>query len=217
MQERTIDIPRLYKYSFSRFIKYASFVIGITLTFYVLAFVPQVYFTLRAPQEPTGETQLISFILTLLQLYLSLGFIKIMLCLIDDRYVEVKDLFNNARPFLSYFVASFLYGMATLIGLLLLVVPGIFIAVRLQFYPYYILEEGDTSMSALQKSYYATQNLTLELFLFGITVLLANVLGVLFFGIGVLVTYPLTTMATAVIYKGLRSETARIPTEAYHN
>ena len=215
MQNRTIDIIQLYKYSFGRFRKYASFVIGIMITYYVFAVVPHIYFALRAPAEPTSQTQFISFALTLIQLYLSLGFIKIMLFLIDDRYVRVADLFNNVRPFLSYFVASFLYGIATLVGLFLLVVPGIYIAIRLQFYPYYIIEQGDSSIEALRKSFNSTQDLTLDLFLFGITVLAANVLGVLLFGLGIVFTYPLTTMATAVIYRGLLNDAQHLPTETY--
>lgn len=217
MQDRTIDILQLYKYSFDQFRRYLSFVIGIMVTYYVLAVVPQIYYVLRAPQEPTTQTQLISFILTMVQLFLSLGFIKVMLYLVDDRYASVADLFNNARHFLSYFVASFLYGITVFIGLLLLVIPGIIIAIRFQFYTYYIIEEGDSSITALQKSFYATQNLTLELFLFGITILIINILGLLFFGVGIIVTYPITTMATAVIYKGLEDEAQHLPSMPYRS
>lgn len=215
MDQRTIDITALYKYSFAKFKQYASFVIGISVTYYVVAVIPQVYFLLSAPAEPTTESQLTSFILTLVQLYLGVGFIKIMLYLIDDRYVSVADLINNLRIFLSYFVASFLYGIGVFVGLFLLVVPGIWVAIRFQFYPYYIIENGDHSFLALQKSYYDTQNLTLDLLLFGITVVIINFIGLLIFGIGVILTYPLTTMATAVIYKSLIENSRHIPDETY--
>lgn len=194
---------------------YASFVIGAMLTFFVLAIVPQVYFMLHAPENPTTQSQIFSFFITLLQLFLSLGFTKIMLLLIQNEFVEVADMFNNFNVFLSYFVASFLYGIAVSLGTLLLILPGIFIAIRFQFYPYFIIEEGVSSFTALQKSYFLSQNLTLELFLLGIVVIALNIAGILFLGIGIIFTYPLTSMATAVVFKSLIEEAESIPSGSY--
>lgn len=215
MQDQSIDLVPLFTYCFRQYKKYASFVFGAMLTFFVLAIVPQIYFMLRAPEDPTTESQIISFIITLVQIFLSLGFIKIMLLLVQDEYVTAADLFNNFNFFLSYFVASFLYGIAITLGLFLLVIPGIFIAIRFQFYPYFIIEENISSFEALQKSYYLTENLTLELFLLGVVVIALNILGILLFGVGILFTYPLTTMATAVVYKSLVEEADSIPSEPY--
>jgi uncharacterized membrane protein len=214
-QERSIDLVQLFTFSFQQYKKYASFVIGAMLTFFVLAIMPQIYFMLQAPENPTTGTQLFSFFLTLVQVFLSLGFTKIILLLVQDKYVEVADMFNNFGIFLSYFVASFLYGIAVVLGLFLLVIPGIFIAIRFQFYPYIIIEEGETSFSALQKSYYLSEDLSWELFLLGVVIVAINALGTLLFGIGIIFTYPLTTMATAVVYKGLIEEANAIPTDAY--
>ncbi|SMO55471.1 hypothetical protein [Fodinibius sediminis] len=215
MKQSSIDLVQLFKFSFNQYKQYASFVIGITITYYVLAIIPQVYFMIYSPENPTLKTQVLSAVLTVLQLFLSLGFIKIMLLLIDDEFVTVSDMFNNFPQFLSYFIAYFLYLISVLVGLALFVLPGIFIAIRFQFYPYFILEGTSSSISALQQSYYKTEGLTLELLLFGITVIILNILGALFFGIGIIFTYPLTTMATAVIYKSLIAGTAAIPSGSY--
>lgn len=216
MQERTIDIPAVYRYSFQQFKKYASFLIGIMATYYVLAVVPQIFFFFRAPEEPTFESQITSLIITFLQLYLALGFTKIILLLLDDKHAEVKDMVNNGNLFLSYFVGWFLYTFAVIIGLFLFIIPGIFIAIRFQFYPYFIIEQNDNAIKSLQKSFFLSQNLTLDLLLFGITVIIANITGILFLGVGIIVTYPITTLATAIIYKGLQEQTRHIPGEKYH-
>lgn len=215
MAQSTIDLVQLFKFSALQYKKYASFVIGAMLTFIVLAAIPQVYFMMRAPENPTLNTQFISLLLSAIQLFLSLGFIKIMLFLVQDKYVTVADMFNNFRPFLSYFVASFLYGIAVSIGLLLLIAPGIWVAIRFQFYPYFILEDGDSSFIALQKSYNLSQNLTMELLWFGVAVVILNIIGALLMGIGIIFTYPLTTMATAVIYRSLIEESNSIPAPSY--
>ena len=215
MQQRSIDFIQLFKYGFQQYKKYFSFVVGIMITYYVLAILPQVYLMIYSPKDPSTELQIVSGIFLVTQLFLSLGFIKIMFRLIDDEHVEVTDLFNNFRPFLSYFVAYFLYAIAVILGTLLFVIPGIFIAVRFQFYPYFVLDGTHSSIFALQKSYYLTENLTLDLFLFGLSVIGLNIAGVFFLGIGIIFTYPLTTMATAMIYKSLRSESDQISAQRY--
>lgn len=215
MQQLSIDLVALFKFSFKQYKSYASFIIGAVLTFIVLAVVPQIYFMMRAPENPTMQTQFFSFLLTAVQLFLSLGFTKLMLLLVQDAHVTVADMFNNFRIFLSYFVASFIYGLAVSIGLFLLIAPGIWIAIRFQFFPYFIIENGDSSFTALQKSFNLSQDLLLELFVFGVAVVFLNLIGALLLGVGVIFTYPLTTMATAIIYRSLIEESDTIPASSY--
>ncbi|MCW9707111.1 hypothetical protein [Fodinibius salsisoli] len=215
MKQPSIDLVHLFKYSFQQYKRYTSFVIGIMVTYYVLAIVPQIYYFQYFWGNPSTEAQVISGIITVTQLFLSLGFINVMLRLVDDEHVQVSDMFNNFRNFLSYFVGYFLYMLSIILGLFLFVLPGIFIAVRFMFYPYFILEENQSSFVALQKSYYLSEEMTVELFLFGIVVITLNIVGALLFGIGILFTYPLTTMATAVVFKSLVNETEGIPSEQY--
>lgn len=216
MQERSIDLVQLFSYSFQQFKKYSVFIVGATLTLLVIGGLPQAYFMLNAPQNPTIKTQFLSFGITLTQAFLSLGFTKLMLLLIQDKPASTADMFNNFKPFISYFVASFLYGIATVLGLLLFVVPGIFIMIRFQFYPYIILEENNiTAFSALKKSYMLTEGLSLELFLLGVSIFALNIAGILLFGIGILFSYPLTAMATAVVYKSFSEEEGPIPIDQY--
>ncbi|WP_138431528.1 DUF975 family protein [Fodinibius saliphilus] len=215
MKDLSIDLVKLFKISTTKYGKYASFVVGATLTFLVLGIVPKIYSMLYAPEQPTMESQIVSFVITLVQVFLSLGFIKIMLLLVQDKFVEVADMFNNFRIFLSYFVASFLYGIAVALGLLLLVVPGIYIFVRFQFYPHIIIEEEISAFAALKKSFDLSQNLTLELFLLQLVVITLNILGILLFGVGIVFTYPLTTMATAVAYKSITDKGDTIPSTAF--
>lgn len=215
MKQYSIDLVRLFKFSFHQFKKYSSFIIGIAVTYYVLAIIPQVYLMLYSPEEPSVQLQLLSVAFTVFQLFLGLGFLKILLLLTDDHYVEVADLFHNFAQFPPYLMAYLLYMIAVVLGLFLFVLPGIFIAIRFQFYPYYILEGTHSAVTALKKSYYQTENLTLELFLFGVVVVVLNILGALLFGIGIILTYPLTTMATAVVYKHLSSGVTAIPSAPY--
>lgn len=71
-----------------------------------------------------------------------------------------------------------LYVMAIVVGLVLLVVPGIFLAVALFFYNYEVIVEGENFVDALVNSYALTAGDRLQLFLLGLVfALLGAVIG----------------------------------------
>ena len=53
---------------------------------------------------------------------------------------------------ISAVIASIIMGIAVAIGIFLLIVPGIYLAIRLQFYSAYIVEEDCGIIESLQKS-----------------------------------------------------------------
>lgn len=65
-------------------------------------------------------------------------------------------------------LGAILYAAAVTVGLILLVVPGIFLAVALFFYNYEIIVEGENAIEALSNSYELTKGYRLQLFLLGL-------------------------------------------------
>ena len=62
-------------------------------------------------------------------------------------------------------------------------------------------------IDALKLSYEMTTGHFMELFLFFLSVLVINVIGLLLFGIGLLVTVPITGIAGAYVYRKLAQKT----------
>lgn len=80
-------------------------------------------------------------ITSIFSLRLSLWYIKTNLMAINDQKPAVKDLwYASWRHVLRLIGASFLVWLATIIGLIALIVPGIIIGVRLSMYKYLIAE-----------------------------------------------------------------------------
>lgn len=215
MPKLHINIRALFKYSWMIFQRYASFIIGISFTYFALGLLPQIYIYFFHPENPTAQSRIVYIVALLVRLVLLLGFTKIMLYLIDDRQTHVSDMINNGRILISYITAWFLYSIAVAIGLFLFIIPGIYLAVRLQFYPYYIIEYGDPSYKAIQKSWQATGDFILELFVFGVCFVVVNFIGALCLGFGMIFTYPITMMAQAVLFQSLESDSSDIPIPKY--
>jgi uncharacterized membrane protein len=88
-------------------------------------------------------------------------------------------------------------------GLVLLIVPGIILAIKYVFYDYLIIDKELGPLEALRESSRITGGVKWQLFIFMLLVFLINFAGILFFGVGLLLTIPATTIATAYVYRRL--------------
>jgi uncharacterized membrane protein len=146
---------------------------------------------------------------TIVNLIVGAGMINIFLKFIDNKKPEYKDLFYY-KPIVNYAIASILNGLIVVGGLILLVIPGIFFAIRLQYTSYLIVDKNLGPIEAIKASWNITRGNVWNLFFFGILICLINVLGVLCLLIGLFITVPLGMLATAFVYRKLllQSKTA---------
>jgi len=80
------------------------------------------------------------------------------------------------------------------------------VAVRLQFYPYFIVEEGVGLIAAAQKSWDLTKGETWHLFLFSLSLIGVQLLGALALLVGLVFAIPTTWVARAKVYRELREK-----------
>lgn len=155
-----------------------------------------------------GRMDFLWFIaVSLVSATLQLGMNNVSLKLRDQGRAEFADVFNifNRVPF--YIVASVMLLVVVSIGLLFLVIPGVYLAVRFQFVSYRILE-GDNPIEAFQHSWEITQGHVLELVLFDLLLLGIFIAGVIAFLVGTLVAVPLVGLAMADMYRFLAPRAA---------
>lgn len=144
-------------------------------------------------------------IFAIIGMVVTLGFIKIALKVHDGVQATIKDLFSQYSLVFKYFLASLLYGLMVLGGLILLVVPGVIWAVKYQYFAYFIVE-GSGPIAAIKKSGLITKGEKWHLFWVGILLGLINVAGVLALVIGLFWTMPTVALAMAFIYRKLQAQ-----------
>jgi hypothetical protein len=120
---------------------------------------------------------------------------------------------HSLRPLLprglSYLCASVLYGVAVVAGLALLVVPGIYIAVRYSLFGYVIASGESSPLRAWRTANSLSDGCWWALFRVLIVLLLVNLAGLALLGVGVFVTFPVVLIAGAGVFRSL--EKARQP------
>ena len=139
----------------------------------------------------------------------SIFVIKIGLKLYENEKVGSYDFLSfSSSLFFKFLLGYVLYTLLVVIGFILLIVPGVYLAIKYQYVQYLIVDKNMDVIEAFKESGRMTNghkwNLLLLLFLFVAIV----ILGGMALGIGLLVAVPIVLVAQAYVYKKLSSNTA---------
>lgn len=137
---------------------------------------------------------------------IEIGIINVCLRLIDGADARFEDLVSAAGVLVKFVIASILYGLMVVFGFLLLIIPGFYLAIKFGFFGYFVVDEKLDPFEALTASSKLTDGVKLELFFLFILLLAINVLGLLCLIVGVYVSWPVTRLAVANVYRELRKQ-----------
>ncbi len=133
---------------------------------------------------------------------LHIGWTKLLLKIRDGEAGSLRELVAHGNLLLKYFSTLILFVIGALIGLIL-IIPGIYFIVRYQFAILLVIDKNLGVTDAFKESTRLTNGVKWKLIGFSLIAFLINVLGALPFGIGLLITMPLTTLAHMYIYRKL--------------
>lgn len=149
--------------------------------------------------------QVVSFVLGFV---IDAGLIYVMLRLHDGKDAKLEHLFSQYPITFQYFVATAAYTLMVLAGALFLIVPGIYLGLRYQFFSYFLVDKNASIADSFKESAKITEGQKWQLFRFGLALIGVNILGLLVFVVGLFVTVPLSMLATAYVYRKLSSPIA---------
>lgn len=145
------------------------------------------------------QIALIGFILNTVIYYL---IIRIMLAVTAGSYKFDNALFvSNKSSLLQYFAGSVLYYLIIMAGFILLVLPGIYLSIRLCLWDYHLVENNSNAVDALGWSWKATKGWEFKLALWWLTGKIILLLGFAFILIGYIIAVPLVVYSEYYIYR----------------
>ena len=137
------------------------------------------------------------------QTVLGIGFTRSIISLKRGQKLSYAVLFKTIKPFWRFLGATVLTMLIVGVGLIILIIPGIIFAVTLMFVKYLAVDTEKPIIEVLTESARITKGHRWQLLGFGLVVAVINVIGALLFGIGLLVTMPITHVAMAYVYDKL--------------
>ncbi len=123
---------------------------------------------------------------------------------------QFSDFFRGFNYFLPLFLTSLASSILVGIGFIFLLIPGIYLAVSYMFTTFLVIDYHMEFWQAMEISRKIISRNWFAFLLFALVLCCINLLGALAFGIGLLVTLPVTSCAVAIAYKeivGLNAST----------
>ncbi len=134
------------------------------------------------------------------------GYIRIILAWTDGKRPEFKELFYFGPHLLPFIGASILFGILVGVGTLFFIVPGLILMTIFLFYSFCIFDQNAGVIESFKKSADITKGARWDLFLFLLVTAGISILGAIPFGLGLLITMPLTLLAAARVYRSLLTQ-----------
>jgi hypothetical protein len=158
----------------------------------------------------TGPTQgswageiIVTIINIVIACIFSLGYTKNMFQALDGEEPQFSAYGQESRKIIKYFIAEILFTIIFVIGLCLLIIPGIYIALRLQFFTAFIVEDNAGIVESFKRSWAITKGQGLPLFWVLLTQIGITLVGLILFVIGIFIAIPVIYMMYCYIYRKL--------------
>lgn len=155
----------------------------------------------------TDTTGVIRFLASVVSFFLgqlvAIVWISLALAIIDGRPISGESLLPDGSTLISYIIASLIFTVMFGIGLLLLIIPGLIVAVVFGLYGWALVDKGLGPIESLRESSRLTAGHRGQLFLFVLAAIGLNILGLFALIIGVLITSAITLIAAGHVYRQL--------------
>lgn len=139
-----------------------------------------------------------------LGIFLSLGFTRITLNLVSGREFSIGMLFGGGKKLLPAIGATILYSLMVGIGFLLLIVPGVYLALRFGFYRTAMVDRDLGVFDSFRYSSSITTGNRLNMFILALLTFLIMLAGLVALCVGLIFAIPVASLAWTVAYRWLQ-------------
>ena len=145
---------------------------------------------------------------------LIIGLMSISLKLVRGEKALYEDILPKWHTIWRFALVSIITGVITLIGFVLLIIPGIYLMLRFALVKFLIIDRKNVGIiEAMHESSNLTLGVKWELLGLLLVILLINILGVIPAGLGLLVTIPISMIALAHVYVALSKKASASSSE----
>lgn len=219
LEQRPFGVGEAISYGWTKYWQNVGVLLAITVLILVInavaggivsaigSAVPRIHYTSGNTRYGIGVGFILAQLVNLIiGAVLAMGLIRATLAVTEGQKPDVSMLFRT-EGLAAYVVASILVAIGVIVGLILLIIPGIILLIMWHFFGYVIVQNPETrALDAMRRSVELTRGHRWQLFGLGLLLLGINILGLVACCVGLLFTEGITAMAVAYAYKTLSGQ-----------
>lgn len=203
--DKTFSVKEAISYGWKKFWSRWKFYVGFILATLAISWAVSILSAIF--EDVAVVAAVLSIVGIVVQVLISIAIITLFVKSARDQKVSWNDLLSNKGRFLPFLGVSILYQLMVVIGFILLIVPGFYLALRYQYAYYIILDDPKISIGkAFKRSAQMTKGIKWRLLWFGIVSAGVVLLGLLALGVGMLFAVPVAALAQAFVYVQIRKK-----------
>lgn len=152
---------------------------------------------------PESQERIATTLYNLASPVLTAGYSIVAIKIAQNKSKSFADFFDGFKRFVPIFLVNLVGGLLVGIGILLLVIPGIYLAIAYSFAILFVIEYRLNFWTALETSRKVVGKKWFAFFGFIFVLGLINLAGVLALGIGLFVTIPFTLCAIVAAFEDI--------------
>jgi len=132
--------------------------------------------------------------------FITAGTVFVTLKIVRGQQFAVKELFSQSGLIFKYFFGTLLYGLLVILGLVLLIIPGIYWSLKYWPVTYLLVDKKMGIKEAFGVAGRMTQGTKWKTIVFGLVCVGVAILGLLALVVGLLAAVPVISIAFALLY-----------------
>jgi uncharacterized membrane protein len=191
---KKIDYSEILKTAWKGLISQIWLLVGLIIGFTIIYSLLFVFGSPKPHEAITISGWIVSVVATVFLLLFDLGFTKNCFQTLDGEEPQFSAYGQMSRKIFTFFVSYIVFGIIVLVGLVLLIIPGIYLALRLQFYMAAIVYEDAGIIDSLKRSWEITKGEGLKLLVLFLIEFLLVLAGMIALFIGIFIAVPLIVL-----------------------
>ncbi len=154
---------------------------------------------------PTSIDPTLGVLTLIISAPLNLGMAVFFLNIVRGKEVRIEQIFDEFKNFIPSLVVTLLMAIVVGLGFVLLIIPGIILALGLSM-AYYILADNPQmgAVEVMKASWEMMKSHKMDYFIYGLLCIVFCVLGILALIIGIFYVLPIVYAASALFYEKIR-------------